>query len=64
MGELGVGLGASVVAPSFCAAQMTWGLASGLFVWGRSGYEGEHYEEITTVLLQPRAVVSLLHHSR
>lgn len=52
------------MAPSFCAAQMTWGLTSGLFVWDRSGYEGEHYEKITPVLLQPRAVVSLLCHSR
>lgn len=32
--------------------------------WGRSGYEEEHYEEITTVLWQSRAVVPLLHHSR
>lgn len=61
MWELGLGLRASIVAPS-CAAQM--GFDSGLLVWGRSGYGGEHYEEITTALLQPRAVVSLLHHSR
>lgn len=52
MGELGVGLRASIVAPSFYAAQVARGLTSGLFVWGRSGYEGKHYEKITPVLLQ------------
>lgn len=39
-------------------------MTAGLLVWDRSVSEGEQYEKITPALLQPRAVVSLLCHSK